>query len=409
MIFPLKILKMDNISEILNAIYVYNKKIMLKFRNDFIYIHQALREYQNIMNKFKKKKPGLPNISKELKKYQTVNLELIETYFNNMEYTLSQFKFLFLFFLIIENIGAPKKTLSKIIQDLSLLRNLGNNASIVRHAVIDFTYFFPSKNIKYFLSQSSQKTFLLESILECSEDNIEDLLRELGIEDNIHSLTMGNRKAFNLALLLVLFSVKELNTLSINLAVKISGSKKIEMIQNFIHHSNLGPDHIIENISESELKNRKSYFINAFNLNKSLNGEKLRQEIIHVMRELGIADSEEFYVEPKYGKFLHIATDDHICHSEWEVEIDNFLTKNQIKHEKPRIGKFNVYYENSCMYPDWIINEKMVELFGAEHIKGYLEKIEIKKKTNILPLISITKEDYQRDKGFSILKKEFFS
>ncbi len=67
------------------------------------------------MNKFKKKKVNLPNISKELKKYQNVNLESIETYFNDMEYTLSQFKSLLLFFLIIENIGAPKKTINKII------------------------------------------------------------------------------------------------------------------------------------------------------------------------------------------------------------------------------------------------------------------------------------------------------
>ncbi len=220
---------------------------------------------------------------------------------------------------------------------------------------------------------------------------------------------MGNRKAFDLGLLIVFFSVKELNLLSTNLAVKISGTKKIEMIQNFIHHSNLGPDHIVENIGESVLNKRKSYFFNAFNLNETLHGERLRQEIIRVMRELRIADSEEFCVDSKYGKFLHIADDEDICDSEWEVEIDNFLSKNHIRHEKPRIGKFDVYYENSCMYPDWIINGKMVELFGVIHIEGYLEKMEIKKKSNILPLIFITREDYERDKGFSILKREFLS
>ncbi len=407
--FPIEMLKKNNISEVLDTIYEYNKKILLKIRNDYTYIHQALREYQNIKNKFFKKKPVLPNISKELGRYQTVDLELIKKYFSKMEYTLSQFKCFFLFFLIIENIGAPKITLSKIIQDLSLLKNSGNNSSVVKHAVIDFIFFFPSKAIKYFLSQSLKKTFLLDSILECSEDNIEGLLKELGIEDNIHSLTMGNRKAFDLGLLLVTFSVKELNTLSTSLAVKIFGSMKIEIIQNFIHHTNLGADHIIENIGEIELNIRKSYFIKAFNLDETLHGERLRQEIIHVIRKLEIAGCEEFFVEPQYGKFLHIAEDEDICDSDWEVEIDNFLTKNDIKHKKPRAGKFNMYYENSCMYPDWIINEKMVELFGAEHIKGYLEKIEIKKKTNLLPLISISKDDYQRDKGFSILKKEFLS
>ncbi len=407
--FPLKILQLNNIPEILKAIYTYNKKILLKFRNDCMYIHQSLREYQNIMNKFKKKKTSLPNISKDLQKYRNVNFELIEKYFLEMEYTLSQFKCLLLFFVIFENIGSPKITLSKIIKDLSLLKIGGNNASAVRHSVIDFIYYVPSKTIKYFLSQSSQKSYLLNNILKCSEDNIEDLLRELGIKDTIQSLTLGNRKAFDLVLLLISFSVKELNNLSFSLAVKISGSKKIEKIQNFIHYTNLGPDHILENISESGLEIIKSYFINAFNLNKSLNGEKLKQEIIRVMRDSKIAKSEEFFVDSKYGKFSHIADDEHICDSEWEVEIDNFLTKHQIEHKKPRIGKFNVYYENTCMYPDWIINGKMVELFGAEHIEGYLEKMEIKKKTNILPLVSITKEDYQKDKGSSILEKEFLS
>ena len=84
MMFPIEILKKNSISEILHSIYRYNKKILLKIRNDYIYSHQSLRELQNIMNKFKKKKVNLPNISKELKKYQNVNLESIETYFNDM-------------------------------------------------------------------------------------------------------------------------------------------------------------------------------------------------------------------------------------------------------------------------------------------------------------------------------------
>ena len=57
---------------------------------------------------------------------------------------------------------------------------------------------------------------------------------------------MGKRKVFDLVLLLEGFTVKEINTHSTYLGVKIEGTKKVEKIQNFIHHKNLGPDKIIE-------------------------------------------------------------------------------------------------------------------------------------------------------------------
>ncbi len=391
----------------MNEIYSHNKKILKKIRDDYLYITQALREFQNLMNKLNKRKNRLSNVSKELRAYQKVTPEQLEKYFNKMEYNLSQFKCLLLFYLIIENIGAQAKTLQNIMQDLCLLKNTGQKAAVVRHAVIDFMYFPPSRAIKYFLSQSLNKSLIIKSILKCSEDSIKILLRELGIDDSIRTLTMGNRKAYNLALLLEGYTLEEINKLSNLLAVKMSGTKKVEKIQNFIHHTNLEADHLIENIPDSVLIERKNYFIKAFNLDKNLEGEKLRQEIINAMRTCGITNSKDFCVDSQYVKFLHIAEDEDICDSDWEVMIDNFLYKNEVAHKKPRSGSCGEYYFDSCMYPDWIIDNKMVELFGAEHISGYLEKIELKKVTNIEPLISISKDEYISGEWKNILKNEF--
>lgn len=407
MTFPIDILRKNSISEILKEIYSHNKTILKKIRDNYLYITKALREFQNMMNQLNRTRNRIANVSRELREYQTVAPEQLEKYFKKMEYTLSQFKCLLLFYLIIENIGAPAKTLKNIMQDLCLLKNTGTGAAVVRHAVIDFMYFPPSKAIKYFLSKSINKSFILESILKCLEDSITNLLIELGIEDSIHTLTMGNRKAYDLILLLEGYTLREIDALSICLAVRMSGTKKVEKIQNFIHHTTLEANQLIEYMSDSVLRERKNYFIKAFNLNEDLEGEKLRQEIINAMRTCGIISLKEFYVEPQYGRFLHIAEDGDICDSDWEVKIDDFLYENDIDHEKPRSGSYGQYYSNSCMYPDWIIDNRMVELFGAEYIPGYLEKIEIKKVSNIKPLISISKDEYLLKKWKTIIKNEF--
>lgn len=58
---------------------------------------------------------------------------------------------------------------------------------------------------------------------------------------------------------------------------------------------------------------------------------------------------------------------------------------------------FDQYYFNRKMYPDWIVNGVMIELFGATYLEGYEEKIEYKKENNKIPLICISKEDYENN------------
>ena len=91
MTFPIDILKKNNILEILNAIHIHNSNILLKIRTSYLYIAQSLRTYQNILNKFNKRKNRLPNISKELREYQRADPKQLEKYFVNIVFKIYSF------------------------------------------------------------------------------------------------------------------------------------------------------------------------------------------------------------------------------------------------------------------------------------------------------------------------------
>jgi cyclopropane fatty-acyl-phospholipid synthase-like methyltransferase len=55
------------------------------------------------------------------------------------------------------------------------------------------------------------------------------------------------------------------------------------------------------------------------------------------------------------------------------------------------------------MYPDWVIGLKMIELFGAEHYPGYLDKIEVKKTTGKMKLIAISRSEFEQEKWQKII------
>ncbi len=404
MSFPIEILEYNNTLEaILNEIHKYNPKILHKIRISYLYNIETIRLLQNIFREIKRK-GTFP--SRDIRRFNKTSPEDLLRYFKIMEYTLSQLKCLLLFYLIIENIGQPLNTLRDIMSELPLYNRSGTNAVKARHNVIDSLYLPPSRAIIYLLGKSSRNSIILEEILQCSEREVPNFLRRLGIEDSIHSLSMGNRKLYCF-LLLNGFKSKEIDDFSNSLGVRIEGSMKKEKIQNIIHHTNIGPDLIIEHMSLDTLKNERAYFVKAFNLNEGLRSEVLKQAVISAMKKWNIAMSYEFKIDSNYLRLEHIAEDGHICDSEWERNVDNFLTQHGIKHCKPRSAKYNKYYTNSHMYPDWVIENKMVELFGAEHQSGYIEKIKLKQRTNNRPLVPISCEDYENGKWQEILLKEF--
>ena len=103
-------------------------------------------------------------------------------------------------------------------------------------------------------------------------------------------------------------------------------------------------------------------------------------------------------------KYHIIAKDGHICRSNGEVMIDNFLFSHNIQHEREPL------YPNSLMKADWLIKNCIyVEYFGLINFPWYKnrvkQKLEIINKNNI-PFIGIFPEDLKNleDKFACVLK-----
>jgi predicted nuclease of restriction endonuclease-like RecB superfamily len=101
------------------------------------------------------------------------------------------------------------------------------------------------------------------------------------------------------------------------------------------------------------------------------------------------------------------AIDGHLCFSIIEKDIDDFLYKNNIPHDK------EVRYPNSLMRADWELlvgKEKVfVEYFGLMNNPDYAaktrRKIEIAKQNNILLIQLFPNEDWkQRILSLSLAK-----
>lgn len=93
-----------------------------------------------------------------------------------------------------------------------------------------------------------------------------------------------------------------------------------------------------------------------------------------------------------------IANDKHVCNSMAELIIDNYLSKNNIKHEKePRYPFHKDYNPSKLRRADWLINDEFyVEYFGLAGDDKYdiktIEKINLCKEAD-LKLISIFPND----------------
>ncbi|MHA1871083.1 MAG: hypothetical protein ACTSXF_09040 [Promethearchaeota archaeon] len=393
MSISIEILERSSISilEILNGI---NKKDLKNLRDCYIYDKSSRGILQDIMTILHKgRRARHYEISRNIQKFHVVSPNQLFQYFKDMDFTLSQFKMLLIFFLIFKHIEDCRNTLLKIIEDLSLLRPREKNVRALRHTVYNFIYYPPIQVVKYLLENSPEKEHILKNVLKCSEGDIDKLLGRFGIKNTISNLAIGNRKVFVLSLMDFL-SEKDLKNIAQRLGVKIVGKRKLEKILNFIHHTNIGPDDIIETLNAEVLQNMRGYFTSFLDIEENLEIEQFREEVVKRLKHLGLGRMEEFTIDPRFGRFTHVAEDGHICDSEWEVELDNFLNQNGVAHEKPRSATFGQYYSGSYMYPDWVVGDKMIELFGAEHFPGYIEKIQIKKLTNKMDLISLSQKEY---------------
>lgn len=104
------------------------------------------------------------------------------------------------------------------------------------------------------------------------------------------------------------------------------------------------------------------------------------------------------------------ANDGHICLSLAEMDIDNWLFLNNIKHEKePKYPKDNDLNPKGWLRADWKIGSCYVEFFGLKGTQDYDIKIELKKdlcNKKELKLIEIYRKDLKNlSSKFKSIKK----
>ena len=112
----------------------------------------------------------------------------------------------------------------------------------------------------------------------------------------------------------------------------------------------------------------------------------------HLLNEAGILETI------KTGRGIKcLANDGHLCNSLAEKEIDDWLFKNKIQHEKePLYPTHEKYNPNTRKRADWLVNDIFIEYFGLvgdnKYDKSILEKKQIATENNI-ELIEIYPKD----------------
>jgi len=110
---------------------------------------------------------------------------------------------------------------------------------------------------------------------------------------------------------------------------------------------------------------------------------------IEFLISVGILKREDILKTPR--GYMCISNDGHICRSIGEKNIDDWLYREGIPHEK------EVRYPGKRAFrTDWKVGKYFIEFWGLKGQEDYDEKMEIKKKLareNNIPLIGITQAD----------------
>ncbi len=280
----------------------------------------------------------------------------------------------------------------------------------LRYYFIGWLYQKPSRIILNLIKKSSNKKPIVKFLNFKNgffkKKKIKKVLGLLNIQDEYNSLPSNCINYKRYFFLNELFRLEDYKNLVREIEAYPKG-RKFEQAEEIIFHTNLSVEDLIKKIDTSFLENNKNYFHNIYNIeDKSRNINEFKQILINRIIERNEGRHEPLRADPEYWMRLR-ANDGDYCDSTWEVNIDNFLDDNKIPHKKPKNANYNEYYNNTYMYPDWVIDEKMIELFGATYIEGYLEKMEYKIENNKMELISINEQDYNSGNWRNIIRREF--
>ncbi len=326
--------------------------------------------------------------------------EVIIQDITRFKFSPTNIKIIILIFKMLEIIGAPTPKLLEMIEELGFPHFSRKPANRVRYYFIGWFYELPSTLIRMFLEKANNRSRLRE-FLELDGEHISSKLTELGIPDSIDSLPSSCINYRRYFLLNELFKLPDYRRLTEELEIYPNDPKKWEQAFKLTFHTNISLPDLIDHLDANSFQIFKVYFLKIYNLSDipiHPENAQLRTKIKEAMVYRGEGRDTELWANPHIvwgGETKHIAIDGHKCDSKWELEIDNYLFNSEIKHKKPVGASRGKYYRNRMMYPDWIINGVMVELFGAVHLADYIDKMIYKQHNFLLPLRGISKEEYE--------------
>lgn len=340
------------------------------------------------------------------KQLQTINSakkeskELIIEEITQFEFTPAQIKIMILILKILEIIGAPTNKLIEIMEESEFPCFSKNPAHKVRYSFLGFYYEKPSVLIRKFIEKANNRMEIIE-FLYLEDEDINSKLITLAIPNSFNSLPSSCTNYARYFFLNELFQLRDYRRITEELEIYPNEPKKWQQAIKLTFYSNIALTDLIDKLDDKSLDAFKEYFLKKYFLNETilfLNNTQIRKNIKGAMELRGECRNKELWADPHVawgGETKLIAKDGHICDSKWELEIDNYLFDSGIEHIKPLGAPRGKYYRNRMMYPDWIINGVMIELFGAVHYKDYKDRMEYKQNNNLLPLKGISKEEYE--------------
>lgn len=350
---------------------------------------------------------------KQLQNINTANKdskELIIGDITRFKFSPAQIKIIILIFKTLEIIGAPREKLIIMMEEANIPCFSKNPANKLRYHFLGWLYDIPSILFKKFIENARDRNEMID-FLDLQDGDINSKLTELAIPDSFTSLPNSCTNYARFFFLNELFQLRDYRRITQDLEIYPNEPKKWEQAYKMTFFSNISLTDLIDNLDDNSFNKFKEYFVRKYSLNKnitSLDNTQIRLKIKEAMVERGEGRNGELWADPHVvwgGETKLTAMDGHICDSTWELKIDNYLFNSDIDHIKPVGASKGEYYQNKMMYPDWIIKGTMIELFGAMHHKDYPEKMEFKQNNNLLPLIGISKEDYETGRWKDIIQR----
>lgn len=316
------------------------------------------------------------------------------------KFSPTNIKIIILFFKMLEVIGEPTTKLLEMMEELDFPIFSKKPAHKVRYHFLGWFYDLPSVLIEMFIEKANNKLHFRE-FLNLDNEDIGLRLTELFIPDSIDSIPSSCINYTRYFLLNELFQLRDYRRITEELEIYPNEPKKWQQALKLTFYTNIALTDLIDKLDDSTLDTFKEYFLKRYFLDETillLDNTQIREKIKEAMELRGEGRDKELWANPHIvwgGETKFTAKDGHICDSRWELEIDNYLFDSGIEHEKPQGASRGEFYRNRMMYPDWIINGVMVELFGAVHYADYKDRMVYKEQNHLLPLIGISKEIYE--------------